>query len=87
MNYTYEEIVNILKSSTVPVIVVFTKMDGTVRSMNCTLNKLLIPIDKAPKGTGSEKLKEDKTTIRVFDTNLQDWRSFKVASVTNITHQ
>jgi hypothetical protein len=87
MNYTYEEIVNMLKSSAVPVIVVFTKMDGTVRSMNCTLNKLLIPIDKAPKGTGSEKLKEDKTTIRVFDTDLQDWRSFKVASVTNIPHQ
>jgi hypothetical protein len=87
MNYTYEEIVNILKSSAAPVIVVFTKMDGTVRSMNCTLNKLLIPIDKVPKGTGSEKLKEDRTTIRVFDTDLQDWRSFKVASVTNITHQ
>ena len=87
MNYTHEEIINILRSSTVPVIVVFTKMDGTVRTMNCTLNKLLIPADKAPKGTGSEKLKEDKTTIRVFDTDLQDWRSFKVAAVTNITHQ
>jgi hypothetical protein len=87
MNYTHEEIVNKLTTSTVPVIVVFTKMDGTTRTMNCTLNKLLIPTDKAPKGTGSEKLKEDKTTVRVFDTDLQDWRSFKVAAVTNITHQ
>jgi len=86
MKYTYEKIVEKLTSSTLPVPVTFTKMDGTSRKMNCTLSKALIPQDKAPKGTGSEKLKEDKTTIRVFDTDLQDWRSFKVAAVTNLTY-
>jgi hypothetical protein len=86
MNYTYDEIVNKLTTSILPVAVVFTKIDGTTRKMNCTLNKVLIPTDKAPKGTGSEKLKEDKTTVRVFDTDLQDWRSFKVAAVTNLTY-
>ena len=86
MNYTYEKIINELTTSIIPVSLVFTKMDGTTRKMNCTLNKVLIPTDKAPKGTGSEKLKEDKSTIRVFDTDNQDWRSFKVASVTKLTH-
>ena len=86
MNFTYEKIVKELTTSIIPVSLVFTKMDGTTRKMNCTLNKVLIPTDKAPKGTGSEKLKEDKSTIRVFDTDNQDWRSFKVASVTKLMH-
>lgn len=86
MKYTHDEIVNKLTTSILPVSIVFTKMDGTSRKMNCTLNKVLIPTDKSPKGTGSEKLKEDKTTVRVFDTDLQDWRSFKVASVTNLMY-
>jgi hypothetical protein len=84
MKYTYEEIIEKLATNNLPVSVTFTKMDGTSRIMNCTRSKDLIPLDKVPKGTGSEKLKEDKTTIRVFDTDIQDWRSFKVASVTDI---
>ena len=84
MKYTYDEIVEKLTNSILPVPVTFTKMDGTTRKMNCTLSKALIPQDKAPKGTGSEKLKEDKTTVRAFDTDIQEWRSFKVASVISI---
>ena len=84
MKYTYEKIVQKLTTSDVPVTVTFTKMDGTARDINCTLSKALIPQEKSPKGTGSEKLKENKDVIRVLDTDIQEWRSFKVASITNI---
>ena len=61
----------------------FTKADGTLREMHCTLQP-----DKLPPGTPSGPIdgiiKEDKTrkpaeadSIRVFDTDKQEWRSFR----------
>ena len=61
----------------------FTKADGTLREMHCTLQP-----DKLPPGTplGSIDgiINEDKTrkpaeadSIRVFDTDKQEWRSFR----------
>ena len=61
----------------------FTKADGTLREMHCTLQP-----DKLPPGTPSGSIdgiiNEDKTrkpaeadSIRVFDTDKQEWRSFR----------
>ena len=47
----------------------------------------LIPSDKHPKGDDAPELREGLESIlkaiRVFDTGLQDWRSFKVETVKN----
>lgn len=58
-------------------IVKFTKVDGTERTMRCTTNLSLVPTDMHPKteGYGSEDVK------RVFDLDKQGWRSFRIASV------
>ena len=69
------------------VTVTFTKADGTDREMLCTLNWSLIPEDKQPKGDVPVEhlLKESKKprkepdphSLRVFDVEKQEWRSFR----------
>ena len=59
--------------------VTFTKVDGTERVMNCTLDMGFVPEEKLPKGTGRA---ESEEVLRVFDTDKTEWRSFRVESVT-----
>jgi hypothetical protein len=83
MKYTHEEIIKALHNEQ-PAVVTFNKINGEERIMTCTLRKEAIPAERVPKGTGSEKLNENKNTIRTFDTNKQEWRSFRVDLVTKV---
>ena len=67
--------------------VVFTKVNGEVRDMRCTLVRDMIPSDQAPKTNDDESVGTVATAdvIRAFDLNANGWRSFKVANVTNFT--
>ena len=56
--------------------VVFTKKDGTDREMHCTLAESRIPADKQPK-TKEELSTSSGSALRVFDTEKQEWRSFR----------
>ena len=63
--------------------VVFTKKDGTDREMLCTLAENKIPTDKQPK----EKEVASQTSgsaVRVFDTEKQEWRSFRWDSIKEV---
>jgi hypothetical protein len=67
--------------------VVFTKKDGTDREMFCTLTEGRIPADKQPKtqdtdGTTARPFSDD--ALRVFDTEKQEWRSFRWDSVKEV---
>ena len=65
------------------VVVTFTKVDGTVRDLYCTLKNDLIPADMAPKN--EKPIKENDSVIRVFGLDQSNgWRSFRVASVTGM---
>jgi hypothetical protein len=62
----------------------FIKADGTEREMKCTLDWTLIPDDKQPQDVPVEKLLEtkkrkqpDEHSLRVFDLDKQEWRSFR----------
>ena len=60
----------------------FTKVDGTERTMNCTL----MP-DMLPQVVVSEDKKERKvstTSIAVCDVELKEWRSFRTTHVKQI---
>lgn len=78
MTITCEDLVDRLKQSVVNV--VFTKADGSERTMNCTLKLENIPEDQHPKST----IKSESDQIRVFDTDIDAWRSFKFGSVKTI---
>ena len=62
--------------------ITFTKLDGSVRTMPCTLDSARMP---------SRVITESKTTrtfnpetISVFCTDRQEWRSFKTMNVIDI---
>lgn len=55
--------------------VLFEKADGSVRRMTCTRDLDLLPY-KEIQTPGPEASKEPVSYIRVFDTKLNEWRSF-----------
>lgn len=66
------------------VTVTFVKADGTDREMRCTLNPEKLP--SAPVATGpvdgivkesKERKKPDEHSLRVFDLDKSEWRSFR----------
>lgn len=74
-----------LKESIVDV--TFTKADGTVRNMACTLLEEKIP-PVFLNGTEQMEQKTRKTNpdvIAVVDIDVNQWRSFRVDSVTKFT--
>jgi hypothetical protein len=63
-------------------VVTFTKSDGTERVMKCTLvpeqlPKVEIKEDATPR-------KESTTTMRVFDLEKNEWRSFTIKKVKQV---
>jgi len=65
--------------------ITFTKKDGTVRIMKCTLNPDVLPVvETKPLAEGKTPRKESTTSIRVFDLEKKEWRSFTTQSVTRV---
>ena len=68
------------------VTVVFTKVDGTERSMKCTLLPEYMPENVAQGQhllTENTKV-ENPNTLSVWDIDNGGWRSFRVDSIKNI---
>jgi len=75
----YQEIVDLLHNNDCEV--TFTKLDGSVRVMPCTLRSEALPA----KLNESKKTKaKNETVISAYCLDKQEWRSFKVANVTKI---
>ena len=65
--------------------ITFTKKDGTVRVMKCTLMPDTLPVvEVKPLQEGKQPRKESTTSIRVFDIEKNEWRSFATTSVTRV---
>jgi len=68
-----------------PAVVTFTKQDGTERVMNCTLESSMFPpVEVKPLAEGKAPRKESTTSIRVFDLEKKEWRSFTTRSVKHV---
>ena len=71
----------------------FTKADGTVRDMQCTLNHSQIPettakpvpVDGIVRESKTPRKEPDPHSIRVFDVDKQEWRSFRFDRLLKIT--
>jgi hypothetical protein len=62
--------------------VLFTKKDGSQRTMLCTLVESKIPSDKQPKSETQGSTVG--SAVRVFDLEKNEWRSFRWDSVKSI---
>ncbi len=60
--------------------VTFLKLDGTERTMRCTLKQDVI--GESFTGTGTRAVNE--SVLPVFDVDLNEWRSFKLANVSQV---
>lgn len=64
-----------------PITVVFTKADGTDREMLCTLRLEDLPAPNVPVDgivkEAKERKKPDEHSLRVFDLDKKEWRSFR----------
>lgn len=65
-----------------PLEVVFTKSDGTERTMYCSLQEgVVVPHEKK-----TERVKQtNDDTLAVWDLEKKAWRSFKLASVLRVS--
>jgi len=62
--------------------VTFTKVDGTSRTLTCTLRSDLLPVRAVNENRRPRPVNYE--TITVWCPDLQDWRSFRVGNVTHI---
>lgn len=60
--------------------IVFTKTDGTERTLIATLDFETIPADKHPSGDMAKRV-ESLETVRCYDMENDGWRSFRIDSV------
>lgn len=63
-------------------VVTFTKADGTERMMKCTLNPEQLP--KVEIKEDAKPRKESTTSMRVFDLEKNEWRSFTIKKVKQV---
>lgn len=84
--WTREHIVDMLKTGVCEV--TFTKIDGSRRVMPCTLNAQIIPPAPPAKvlaeGEVPRVKKSNPDNVSVWCTDKQEWRSFKIANLTDI---
>lgn len=69
-----------------PLIVTFTKQDGTERVMRCTKSLDLIPADKLPKPKLPTDVvaNTDPQLFKVYDMEKKEWRSFRYTTIKTI---
>jgi hypothetical protein len=64
--------------------VCFVKQNGTPRTFNCTLDSKYLPKTE-PKEGAVKKAEPSTDAIRVFEVDLEAWRSFNASHVESFT--
>lgn len=80
MKYDYNDLVNRLQNSVVNI--TFEKVDGSMRTMRCTLIPSYLPEEyrsNKPMLTETTPL-----TLSVWDVEMSGWRSFRLDNVRNV---
>jgi hypothetical protein len=62
-------------------LVTFTKVDGSLRDMKCTLQPRLLP---TPLKESTVKIDPESDALRVYDLEADGWRSFKISRIISI---
>ena len=64
--------------------ITFTKVDGTERTMPCTLDPSLLPVVLTENEEKRVPRKLNSDTLRVFVTDINEWRSFRIENLKKI---
>lgn len=65
--------------------ITFFKVDGTLRELVCTRDMSIIPEDMHP--TSTTKRVKSSTTVTVYDTEDDSWKSFLVENLVTIDRE
>jgi hypothetical protein len=82
MTYSRDELTDILKQNICEI--TFTKVNGEQRVMPCTLKADVIPTVSVDNLTENKERKINLDNLSVWCTDKNEWRSFKVANVTEV---
>ena len=66
--------------------ITFTKTDGSVREMRCTLMTDYLPQKQIDENVRHVPRRENDGVLAVWDIDNQDWRSFRLDSIANINY-
>jgi hypothetical protein len=81
---TRQEIIDKLKTGVFDV--TFTKVDGTQRTITCTLSDKYVPAANKANPVTLTKVRElNEEVVVVYCPNKKEWRSFRVANVQSIS--
>lgn len=65
--------------------VVFEKIDGTQRTMVCTLDPSLLPVVEVSEDAAPKKERKPNPEVQVaFDIEKQEWRSFRYDKIISV---
>ena len=64
--------------------ITFTKVDGTERVMRCTLEANKLPPVVIKEDAKPRKVSDSTKSLRVFDVEKQEWRSFTIKNIKRI---
>lgn len=65
--------------------VTFTKVNGDLRTMPCTLKPDMLPPQVIVEGEEKRERKVSDTSLAVFVTDIAEWRSFRLDSIHSIS--
>lgn len=65
------------------VLIKFTKVDGSERTMRCTLDEsLMLPLPVSVESKRTKK--QNDSVLAVYDIDKESWRSFRLDSISSI---
>lgn len=81
--FTRDGLIDLLRHNIVSV--TFTKVNGEERVMRCTLQANHIPNAPTQNGELVVETKNSSNNVSAWDVEANGWRSFRVASVKNVS--
>jgi hypothetical protein len=67
-----------------PTTIIFTKKDGTERTMTCTTSPSLVPVEPIVEGVEKKEKKINEEVMPVYDLDAKGWRSFRWDSIKQV---
>lgn len=82
MEYNRDNIAEMLRESVCEV--TFTKVNGEKRTMPCTLKADIVPPASIKESSEEKTRRVNLDNLSVWCTDKNEWRSFKIANVTEV---